>query len=1227
MAQTSSSQPPGGTGLFRTRRFLPLFAVQFLGAFNDNFFKNAFAILATFHFASTRGWNVGVVTQIIAALFVLPFFLFSAFAGQLSDKYDKARLVRINKLVEIGVVCFGAAALVLGVAWMLFATIFLLAAQSAFFGPLKYALLPHHLREEELVGGNAIFEAATYVAIIGGTLLGGMLIMREGGACLVGAGLVACALAGWWASRFIPAAPPEAHGLKINRNIFTSTRNLILFTARRRRIFLAILGISWFWLIGAFWISLTPAYVKTHLNAGENTVTAILVIFALGVGAGSMFCNRLLGGRPSATYVPLAGMAISIFMLAAAWLTAAIGNRYATEEFTLLSTTGVILCVSLFGVAFCGGVFSVPLYALMQLWSPPAHRSRIVAANNVINSFFMVAIAIVCAVLFRLNMPAGWLIFLLAIANAVVALYIIALVPEAVLHTFLRWLLRALFKVEVRGLEHFHEAGKRRVIIANHTSFLDSVLLTAFLPERPTFAISPDWAARWWMKPILRFVNVHPVDPTKPMAIKALTALARTGVPIAIFPEGRLTVTGGLMKVYEGPGLIADKANADLLPVQIDGAIHTIFSRMKGKFRRRLFPKITLSILPPRKFHPPPGMHGRDGRQHMARELYDILVQINVATADCGRTTFRSVIEAALRHGHRTPILDDMNFRPLNYRKLLMASLYLGRKMCAGTKAGDPIALMIANSSAAVCAFFGVQSMGRVCAMLNYSSGPANIKAACKCAGIRVAWTARKFIEVGKLGHLVEALLEAGVEVRYLEDARKRNIGDLIRLPFYMRAARWVARSRERRAAKELFARNQSGNIYHTGNTTPPMPVPAVLVKNTADSPAPDKPAPTGAAATRQRFYDMLAHARSHLVETFARFKRYDESLLADKPAVVLFTSGSSGTPKGVVLSHRNLVAQYQQLAACVDLTSSDKFFSCLPVFHAFGLEGGIILPILNGTPTFMYPTPLHYGIIPEIIYQTSATFMFATPTFLAGYMRRAHPYDLFSVRYIISGAEKLKPEVRQFYSEQFGARILEAYGATEASPAICVNTPMLNRSGTVGLFVPGLEWRLEPVPGIERGGRLWIRGPNVMLGYVLVENPGVLQPLPAGWYDTGDIVDVDDDGFVTILGRAKRFAKIGGERVSLAVVEDLASAAWPEALHAALFREHPQKGEEIVLVTDQPNPRRAELVAKARELGMNEISVPRVVLGRPVPVLGSGKPDYVTLQKDLLETAAAAGD
>ncbi|MDR0902041.1 MAG: MFS transporter [Opitutaceae bacterium] len=1213
----SSSTPPpdspSGSGralhLFKTRRFLPLFIVQLTGAFNDNFFKNAFVILVTFHFARTRGWNTAVVTQIIAALFALPFFVFSAVAGQLADKFEKSRIVRLTKVWEIIILVFGSAALLLDNPWMLFVTIFLLGTQAAFFGPLKYALLPQHLREDELVPGNAIFESVTYIAILGGTLLGGLLVgigAANGfptiGSYWVCGVLLVCAVIGWASSLGVPAAPSETPDLKVNPNIFTATAALIRFTARRRRIFRAILGISWFWLIGIFWLTLTPAYVESQLHSGVVTVTTLLVIFAVGIGVGSMACNKILRGEATAKFVPLAGLMISLLMIDAALLTAGLGERYANETFSFFSFTGARLCIDLLGIAVCGGIFSVPLYALMQIWSPPAHRSRIIAANNVVNSLFMAGVALVCGALFAIGVPAWMLILLLAIVNAAIAIYIIALVPEAVIHTFLRWSLQVLFKVEVRGMENFKRAGKRRVIIANHTSFLDAALLTAFLPDRPTFAISTDFAGKWWLRPFFWAVSVYPLDPEKPMSIKTLTALARAGTPIAIFPEGRLTVTGGIMKVYEGPGLIADRANADLVPVQIDGAMHTIFSRMSGKIRRRWAPKITLTILPPRKFHPPPGVFGRDGRQHMARELYDILAQINVATADSNVTLFQGLVDAAIRHGHGTPILDDPQFKPVTYRRLLAASLFLGPKLCAGTGPGEPVGLLIANSTAAVGAFFGVQSMGRVCAMLNYSAGPASVAAACRASRLRVVLTARKFVEIAKLEPLLDAMRAEGVEIRCLEDVAKKTPADYLRLPFYLRNARWIAARRQKKTIAALAAKSgdsralrPAGSGKPAGSTVPPM-----------------SSTPTA----------MLSAARSRLVTHFEKFAR-PASPLADTPAVILFTSGSSGAPKGVVLSHRNLHANRHQLAASVDVTSSDRLFACLPVFHAFGLTGGIILPLLHGTPTFMYPTPLHYGIIPELIYQTNSTIVFGTGTFLAGYARRAHPYDFFSVRYMFSGAEKLKDELRQYYTDQFGVRVFEAYGATETAPGLCINTPMHNRPGTVGPFLPGIEWRLEPVPGIARGGRLWVRGPNIMLGYLLVDDPGKITPPPDGWYDTGDIVDVDADGYVTIVGRAKRFAKLAGEMVSLTAVEELAAATWPDHQHAALSRPHPQKGEEIILVTDHPSPQRADILAKAREKGIAELYVPRLLLPREtLPLLGSGKPDYVALEKEYKETA-----
>jgi acyl-[acyl-carrier-protein]-phospholipid O-acyltransferase/long-chain-fatty-acid--[acyl-carrier-protein] ligase len=333
----------------------------------------------------------------------------------------------------------------------------------------------------------------------------------------------------------------------------------------------------------------------------------------------------------------------------------------------------------------------------------------------------------------------------------------------------------------------------------------------------------------------------------------------------------------------------------------------------------------------------------------------------------------------------------------------------------------------------------------------------------------------------------------------------------------------------------------------------------------------------------------------------------------ADDPAVILFTSGSEGTPKGVVLSHRNILANAAQALARVDANANDKVFNVLPVFHSFGLTGGMMMPLLAGIPIFMYPSPLHYRIVPELIYQTGATILFGTDTFLTGYARSAHAYDFRTLRLVVAGAEAVKERTRQVYMERYGIRVLEGYGVTETAPVLAMNTPMANRQGTVGRISPLMEYKLEPVPGIDEGGRLSVRGPNVMLGYLRAENPGIIEPLPEGWHDTGDIVAIDATGFITIKGRAKRFAKIAGEMVSLSAVEAIAAALWPQALSVAVSIPDQRKGERIVLLTTERNADRAAMQREAKARGASELSVPASVhVVDKVPLLGSGKTDYV---------------
>jgi acyl-[acyl-carrier-protein]-phospholipid O-acyltransferase/long-chain-fatty-acid--[acyl-carrier-protein] ligase len=328
------------------------------------------------------------------------------------------------------------------------------------------------------------------------------------------------------------------------------------------------------------------------------------------------------------------------------------------------------------------------------------------------------------------------------------------------------------------------------------------------------------------------------------------------------------------------------------------------------------------------------------------------------------------------------------------------------------------------------------------------------------------------------------------------------------------------------------------------------------------------------------------------------------------------------------VLSHANILANCAQISARVDYQAQDKILNALPLFHSFGLTAGTLLPITAGMRVFFYPSPLHYRIVPEMAYDIGATIMFGTNTFLKGYARFAHPYDFYTLRYVFAGAEKLSNETRRIWSDKFGVRVIEGYGATEASPVLASNTPMDNRPASVGRLLPGIDHYLEDVPGVERGQRLVVRGPNIMLGYLRVEQPGVLEPPRTargpGWYDTGDIVEMDDAGFISILGRAKRFAKVAGEMVSLGEVEELVSQLWPERHHAIVAVADASKGEQLVLVTEQQQADRKAVQQFVREKGASELAVPRRVMHvKNIPVLGSGKIDYPAVTQLVKEQSA----
>jgi acyl-[acyl-carrier-protein]-phospholipid O-acyltransferase/long-chain-fatty-acid--[acyl-carrier-protein] ligase len=700
-----------------------------------------------------------------------------------------------------------------------------------------------------------------------------------------------------------------------------------------------------------------------------------------------------------------------------------------------------------------------------------------------------------------------------------------------------RWVLTGLFRVKLIGIDNYGLAGNRVLIVANHTSYLDPLLLWAFLPDDVTFAINTSIAQQWWVKPALRVVKVFPMDPLQPLSVKALTHYLREDRKAVIFPEGRITVTGALMKVYDGAALVAERSEAAILPIRIDGAQYTPVSRLHGVVRLRWFPPITLNILPPRDLTHPAGMDQHTRRHRMGLMLTDIMSDMMFETGNHRQTLFAALLDARQIHGGGHTLLEDVKRKPISYNGLIAQTLALGQKMTGYTSKGENVGVLLPNANATVALFLGLQIHGRVPAMLNFGAGFRNIASACKTAEIKTFITSRRFAVNAKLESTVEALAEHH-KVLFLEDIAASISGiDKIRA---------------------LLGSRTTGLWYRNGSR-------------------------------------------------------------ADDPATILFTSGSEGEPKGVVLSHGNLLANREQLAARLDLNAQDTILNALPMFHAFGLTAGTLLPLLYGMRTFLYPSPLHYRIIPEIAYDLNATILFGTNTFLAGYAKHAHPYDFYSVRYVFAGAEKLQDDTRRMWVEKFGLRVLEGYGTTETSPILAANTPMFYREGTVGRFMPGIDWQLEEVPGVAEGGRLHVAGPNVMLGYLRPKNPGHLEPpasrFGSGWYDTGDIVQVDPEGYVTIRGRVKRFAKIGGEMISLALVEEIAAKLWPGHLHAAVILPDERKGERIVLATQLQEASRSEFSRTVQDLGHSELVTPKDILHmNQLPLLGSGKIDYPAL-------------
>nr|WP_319514017.1 acyl-[ACP]--phospholipid O-acyltransferase [uncultured Cohaesibacter sp.] len=1120
--------------LMISKRFAPLFWTQFLSAFNDNFLRYSLVFLIL---VQLQGDEAASLITLASAIFMLPFLILSALGGELADKYDKGWLAERLKLFEIGAAFVAVAGIILASVPVSMLALFFFGVISALFGPIKYGILPDLMGRRELPGANAWVEGATFIAILAGTIAAGFVADDGLDPRVFAPVMLILALVCWLISRHIPKTGFSNPDLRVSVNIVGSTIRLVRELREDKRLWTTALFISWFWLMGAVLTALVPSFVDQVMGGSPLVVTIYSVVFAVSVAIGSAIAAWLCAGRVVLLPAPFGAALLAFFCMQLAWNLSQISEPLVADSVLdfFTHTAAIRVAIDLGGLAISGALLVVPSFTALQSWARRDHRARVVAGANILNAGFIVFSGVAVAAFQAVGLSASHVFTTLAVANIVVAWLMVRYMPTNPLWDLVNILFRTFSRLEVEGRENLEKAGKSPILAFNHVSFLDGPLAMAITEEEPIFAIDAKTAKTWWMHPFMRFFKYLVLEPSQPVATEAVVDALQSGNSLVIFPEGRVSATGGLMKVYDVAAMAAEMTGSKVVPIRIEGLERSYSTAIEpGNVRRQFFPKVKVTILEPVKLQVPPSFKGRRRRMAAGASLQRVMSELVLRTTDVDMTVLENVIKVAHGVGMRRVTLEDPFAGQMSYGRLLTAARVLGTHFQRDFAAEERVGVLLPNATGTAAVILGLMSAGKIPAMLNFSTGVANMISSCKTAQLKSVLTSRTFIEQGKLEDMIAKLSEH-VEIVWVDDLR-------------------------------------------------------------------------GKTGTKDKLSGLLHRSKPLVVRK------------ADDPAVILFTSGSEGLPKGVILTHRNLLANIAQAAAAIDFNMGDVAFNVLPMFHCFGLTVGTILPLIHAIPVYLYPSPLHYRIIPELVYGTNATLFFGTDTFLNGYARTAHPFDFRSLRYCISGAEAVKAPTRELFMQRFGVRLLEGYGVTETAPVIAVNTPIFNKVGTVGKALPGIQTKLSPVPGLKEGGRLLIKGDNVMVGYLSADKPGEVIPPPDGWHDTGDIVTIDEEGYIKIIGRAKRFADIAGEKVSLAAVEVLAFDLWPDYLSAAARLPDAKKGEKIILVTNKPDADLFEFSRHAKANGAADILVPAELIIDEVPVLATGKVDLASVQKRVEE-------
>lgn len=1133
------------------RGFWCLFATQFQGAFSDNVFK----FLAIFMVSDLVTQTVrDQYISVVLAVFSLPFILFSMAGGFLADRYPKRSVVIGTKVAEVLIMGLGTYALVTKNLPFLVVVLFFMSAQSAFFGPSKYGLLPELLAENRLSWGNGFLGLGTFLAIISGGVVAGLLFEKLGEQQVwSGALLIGLAGVGLTTSLGIAKLPPADPQRKFRVNFLGDLWRNLKDIRSDRVLTLAILGSVYFWFLGALFGEPTIFIYSTDvLQLSETQIAMLRACLAIGIALGSGAAGFLSGRKIETGLIPLGAFGLT----ACAALLAVPG----------LATPHVAALLALLG--FSGGFYIVPINALIQHRPDPRRKGSVIATNAWLTSlsiFIASGVFWVLRTVFKLE--PGFIFLLGAIATLLGTLFALRRAPEAFIRLVLWLVTRTIYRVRVLGRDHIPARGGA-LFVCNHLSLADALLLQASTDRPIRFIMFKGIYEKPLIKPWARITQAIPISSElRPremiQALRTASDAIRAGEVVCIFAEGQITRIGQMLPFRRGFQRIMKDVEAPIVPVVLDGAWGSLFSLEKGHFTwkwpRQIPHRVTVNYGKPLPHTATPF----EVRQH----VQELMAQAWRSRRMHMHPLHHAFVKTARRHPLRFAMADAQNHR-VRFGSVLVRTMVLARRLRAVWAGQKMVGLLLPPCVPGALANWAALLCGKVPVNLNYTLSAESLASCLRQCEIKTVLTSRTFLEKVKL--------HVPGEVIFLED---------------------------------VFGRMAAG-----GRSPPSAAHPPGRVRG--------HPPTLG-----EKLYALLM-ACVFPVGLIERSLGSERKARLDDLATVIFSSGSTGEPKGVMLSHYNVKSNIEQLGQVFAPTAQDCFLGVLPFFHSFGFTGTMALPAVLGVRVVYHANPLDAKTIGELVCDHEVTFLLATPTFLQFYLRGCTPEQFGSVRLVAVGAEKLPDRLANAFEEQFGIRPYEAYGCTECAPAVTVNTHDFRaagfrqvgaKRGKIGHPLPGVCVRIvDPATGEPRpvgeSGLLLVRGPNVMRGY-LGRPEKTAEVLQDGWYKTGDIAALDEDGFLQITDRMSRFSKIGGEMVPHIKVEEklheLAAAAEQMFVVAGVPDE--KKGERLVvlhrLAADQLPP----FFEKLAQSDLPNLWKPRPDAFLQVdafPLLGSGKLD-----------------